>query len=351
VGHRTLNNVREKGTGKLNTSVGVREVEADSLYQYYVYGITVRSEIPLALPRQGDGGLARVELRLASASYFAERIRGVNFQTDAGDWYQYASLPNGSSYVRWSDVGEFLVSANGLCIACRRAEKASLESFQVYMLGQALSFALVKRGFEPLHATVVVVNGKAVAFLGDSGFGKSSLAACFLERGHRVLTDDLLIVQESGSCVLAYPGPPRIKLFPNMASRFLGKSAIGVPMNLEAKKLIVSMDAQRSCGVPVPLGAVYSVADPREVLRNQHVSIEPLTPREGFLALVKNSFNRRLVNPERLERQFTTTARLVDRIAVKKLSYPRVLGRLPEVREAVLSNLSCVEPEVCACSC
>ena len=85
------------------------------------------------------------------------------------------------------------------------------------MLGQALSFALVRQGFEPLHATVVVVDDHAVAFLGGNAFGKSSLAACFLEAGYRLLTDDLLILRESSDRILAYPGPPRIKLFPKIA--------------------------------------------------------------------------------------------------------------------------------------
>ena len=52
----------------------------------------------------------------------------------------------------------------------------------------------------------------AVAFLGDSGFGKSSLAAYLLSAGDRLVTDDLLLLQESEG-FLAYPGPPRIKLF------------------------------------------------------------------------------------------------------------------------------------------
>lgn len=336
-------------TAALNTSRDVREVRADSLYQYCVYGITVRSEIPLALPEAGDGRLALVELRMASASHFSNAIDGVSFQSRSGDWYQYGFLLDGSTYVHWPGVGEFLVSADGLRINCRRFEGSSFESFQVYMLGQALSFALVKQGLEPLHATVVVVNGRGAAFLGDSGFGKSSLAACFVEAGYSVLTDDALVLQEFRSSVVAYPGPPRIKLFPKVARRFLDDAAQSASMNPDTKKLILSMDLKRSCAMPVPLGAIYIVAGPREVVRRQRVSIEPLTPREGFLALVKHTFNSRLVNPERLQRQFTTTVGLAGRVSVKKLSYPRILARLPEVREAVLNDLSCVTQEAAAC--
>jgi hypothetical protein len=70
------------------------------------------------------------------------------------------------------------------------------------------------------------------------------------------------------------------------------------------------------------------------------MSIETLSPRETFVALVKGTFNRRLASAERLERQFGVMARLTDLIAVKTLSYPRVIDRLPEVREMVLSDLT-----------
>src|SRR5207249_3480420 len=157
--------------------------------------------------------------------------QGVDFDRRSDSWYRYASLRDGSIYVRWDTIGEFLVAADGCRITCRRVEASSPESFQVYMLGQALSFALVKQRFEPLHATVVVVNDRAVAFLGENGSGKSSLAACFVDAGHRLLTDDLLIVQERSNRLLAFPGPARIKLFPQIAGRFLGGVADRVPMN------------------------------------------------------------------------------------------------------------------------
>ena len=64
----------------------------------------------------------------------------------------------------------------------------------------------MKSGFEPLHATVVVVSGEAVAFLGESGYGKSSLAASFLDSGHQLLTDDLLILRASAGRVLGPHG-------------------------------------------------------------------------------------------------------------------------------------------------
>src|SRR5207249_6238091 len=188
--------------------------------------------------------------------------------------------------------------------------------------------------------TVVVVDGEAVAFLGECGFGKSSLAACFLDAGHQMLTDDLLLLQASAGRVLAYPGPPRIKLFSKAARRFLEDAPAGVRMNPQTRKLIIPMDRKRCCFTPVPVRAVYSLAGPREVFRKQQIHAEPLSPRQAFLELVKNTFNRRILDADRLERQFNETARLVSLVPVRKLSFARIWRQLPLVREAIISDLN-----------
>ena len=311
-------------------------------HRYCVYGIVVLSDTPLALPEctQKDG-LGQVECLNAPASFFFAATQAVGGVAPPDAWYRYAVLHDGSTYARWDTIGEFVVAADGSRITCRRLEESSLESFQVYMLGQALSFALVRQGFEPLHATVVVVDDQAIAFLGDNAFGKSSLAACFLEAGHRLLTDDLLILRESRNRVIAYPGPPRIKLFPKVARRFLGLTAASrVQMNADTNKLILPIDEHRRCTRPNGLDAIYALAAPRDACRSPGVSIETLPPREAFMELVKGTFNRRLVSQQRLERQFDFAARLTNLIAVKRLAYPRAIDRLHDVREAVLADLT-----------
>jgi hypothetical protein len=298
------------------------------------------SDIPLVLPEYSQGGLGQVDVVSADASAFLAAMQGVAFDPRSDSWYRYASLRDGSTYVRWDTVGEFLVSGDGRRITCRQVNGSSSESFQVYLLGQALSFALVKQRFEPLHATAVVVGDEAVAFLGHNAFGKSTLAACFLEAGDRLLSDDLLILQESSDRILAYPGPPRIKLFPGIASRFLGHSVNPVQMNADTSKLILPIEEERCCESPVVLKGIYSLADPGKGSRTPDVAIETLSARESFVELVKGTFNRRLVTPERLERQFRIMTSLTGLISVKKLRYPRTIDRLQDVRGMVLADLA-----------
>lgn len=307
-------------------------------YSYAVYGIKLASEFPLALPTAAGDALAEVSLRSTDAANLRAVVRDAPL-VNRDEWYDYAHLPDGSSYVRWRGLGEFLVGPKGAEIRCAKAPEASEESFQVYLLGQALSFALVKAGFEPLHATAVVHDGQAIILLGSGGFGKSTLAASFIAAGATLLTDDLLILHHAAGRFMAYPGPARIKLFPDSAHRFLGSVATtGAPMNAFSNKHVIPLAATQRCTQPVTVRGVYALVPPRETRRQRLVSITPLSQREAFLALIANTFNRYIGDPARLSRQHAETSRLSRSVAIRKLAYPRSTARLAEVREAILAD-------------
>jgi hypothetical protein len=312
--------------------------DAESRHRYGVYGIDIVSDRPLAMPAYSHDPLGRVECVRGAAAVFDAARQTTALERAPDAWHQYAALGDGSTYVRWQGVGEFLVAANGRRITSRPAADGSRESFQVYMLGQALSFALVKQRFEPLHATAIVVDGHAIAFLGGSAFGKSTLAACFLAGGHRLLTDDLLILRSCAEGIVAYPGPPRIKLFPQIARTFLSGAASGVAMNAGTEKRILALDETQACARPVRLAAIFSLAVPRESCRSNRPTIEPMSPREAFVELVGSSFNRRLAGAQRMARQFAAMAPIADAVPFKKLTYPRRIDLLTDVRAMVLAD-------------
>ena len=207
----------------------------------------------------------------------------------------------------------------------------------------------MKNGIEPVHATAVVIKGKAVAFLGDCGFGKSTLAAEFLQAGHRLLTDDLLILRKAGRQILAYPGPPRIKLLPEMTGRFLGEAKRSFPMNPQTQKLIVPLSRDCACHVAIPFAGFYVLPSPEEMSLGSNIHIRALSRKEAFLRLLGSAFNISDLHPHRLQRQFETTEALANSIVVKRLSYPRELEYLPQVREAILSDLVGNQGEGSAC--
>jgi hypothetical protein len=307
------------------------------MFRYGVYGIELASSLPLPLPACAATSLARVELSLADPQAFAEPAAAARV-VSPGSWFALAELADGATYVRWEGLGEFVVSADGARIACAKAPGAHDESFHVYLLGQALSYALVKAGFEPIHGTVLAKDGRAIALLGDSGYGKSTLAACMLAAGARLLTDDLLLVRVTGDGYLAYPGPARIKLLPDTAARFLPQAAEGVRMNPLTNKMILTLEEDRVERQPTPLTGVYVLPSPADTGRRRRIGFQVLSPREAFVALVSNTFNRQLTDPGRMGRQHAQTAALSRAVPIVAVSYPRGIDHVDALAEAILAH-------------
>ncbi len=308
---------------------------------YRLYGLTIASPIALPCPEK-EATDADVVFAEGPGVLFSRARLEAGLGPDASRWFEYARLSKGASYLRWSELYEFVVSGDGRRIAWRSLNGGNPEPFQSYLLSQVLSFAIVRQGIEPLHATSVVIKGEAVAFLGDCGYGKSSLGAAFLQAGCHLLTDDLLVLKEEEDRFMAYPGPPRIKLFPGIARRLLGERVRGTPMNNHTPKLVIPLGQNETASPQgaFPLKAIYVLTAPPASSRSHRITIRPLSARRAFVELVKNTFNTVIDEPDRLKRQFVLATRLAARVPLKFLSYPRTLARLTAVREAVRSDLN-----------
>jgi hypothetical protein len=280
-----------------------------------------------------------VKLLEGTSSLFSQTYLKTERKAKKSPFFHYANLKDGSIYVRWSGLFEFLISGDGTSILGHQLDHAGTEAFINYLLGQVLSFAMVKQGIEPLHSTVVRIDDGAIGFVGDCGYGKSSLGASFLQEGYSLLTDDLLILKENNGCFVAHPGFPRIKLFPKIAKKFIGKKAEGVRMNNLTAKLIFRLDRHQFARTPVPLRSIYVLTPPAARLRWKKVTIRRLSQRRAFLSLLRNTFNTKVTEPDRLKRQFTFFTEIVSKVPIKTLSYPRSLKSLSLVRDAILRDL------------
>jgi hypothetical protein len=257
------------------------------------------------------------------------------------DWFAARKLSNGGFYVRWMGLFEFLIAPDGRRILYRRLKHASRESFSVYLLGQVLSFSMLAFGREPLHGTGVEIDGQAVTFLGDCGYGKSTLGAAMLARGYPVLTDDVVALEETRGDWHVHPGLPRIKLFPSIARQLLGSAVPGVRMNPETSKLVLRLKSEQSVRRPTRLKQIYVLSDPaQETAHHEKPVVDRLSDREAFLEIIRAAFNLTVLDRERFANQFEFAKRLVAGVSVKRLSYPRRLSVLPAVCDAVLADLA-----------
>ena len=313
-----------------------RKSSSSRAHVYYVYGLRLDSAWPLPYSRVPAPRLANVSLLRGTTQPFRRALGDINVIDGPALWGT-AALADGSRYLRWSGAFEFLIPHDGRSITCRPLTARGVDAFHTH-LGPSLSFALINLGFEPLHSTTVVIDEGAVALMGDCGYGKSSLGASFVKAGYRLLTDDLLVTAHEDGRFVAYPGAPRVKLYPAIAKVIFGPRVTGLRLKPLTPKLIIPLDETRSQRTPVPLKAIY-VLRPPGARAPSRVVIRRLSHRRAFVELVRNTFNMAVSEPERLERQFALATRLAMDVPVRSLSYPREFGMLRDAREAILADL------------
>jgi hypothetical protein len=304
---------------------------------YHIYGVRLESAWPLPWPKTRAPWVAKIFLLKSNQARFTRALERVDIPPDGPHWVT-AATASGSTYLRWSGLFEFLIPPDGRSMFCRPLGTAATSAFQTH-LGASLSFALINLGIEPLHATTVVVDGQAIALMGDCGYGKSSLGASFVSDGHPLLTDDLLVLKDTGTEFLAHPGVPRVKLFPDIARRILGPRIHGTRLEELTPKLIIPLDGRRAWRLPVRLAAIYMLTPPESRRNARTVGIRRLSSRRACIELVRNTFNMAVTDPRRLERQFALAARLALQVPIKSLSYPRTFTMLEAARDAILRDL------------
>lgn len=317
---------------------GILSVDTPSLYGAVLLDGTVS-------PNQDSTGPS-VRLIAAPPSLFEQVARRMGAWDVTSSWFRYGALGDGRAYLHWDRLCDFLVSPDGRVIEYNLMRRDAQESFENYLFTHAMSFALLKQGVESLHATTIFVDGHGIAFLGDSGVGKSTLAAGFLQAGARLVTDDLLVfftpdgVPSPRSSFYACPGPARVKLFPHTAQALLGLPPAAPPMHPDTSKIVLRLTSEQHCIDPVPVSVLY-VIEPPLSLGGEDVTIEPLGRADAFLAVLRNTFNAMVTDTVRLTGQFRFASSLARSLPVRRLRYPRTLSRLPSVVSAVRTNLRC----------
>ena len=129
-------------------------------HRYSVYGVEVTSAWPLSLPARLDRTARIAEVDFVDGT--DEDFSDVDVPADPErPWFQSHVFPDGSTYARWSGLYEFRIHADGSRVACRPLNGSDRAVLQNFLFGQALSFALVQQGIEPLHAAVVQVEDMA----------------------------------------------------------------------------------------------------------------------------------------------------------------------------------------------
>jgi hypothetical protein len=222
----------------------------------------------------------------------------------------------------WKDIGAFLIRG-GNEIVVFPAPNVSQQVLRLFLLGRVLGTLLHQRGLLVLHASAVATNGRAIAFMGGKGWGKSTLAAAMYEAGHSIVADDVVPIRiDSFGTASVFPGFPQLKLWPEAAA-FLGDTVATLPRLHPEYEKRARVAARGFSSAAVPLRAIYVLDE------GDQLEFTTLGSKEGFLELVRHSYAASLLEAtETGPRHFRHCSDLVKTVSIHRLKRTTSLQEL-----------------------
>jgi hypothetical protein len=239
--------------------------------------------------------------------------------------------------LRFPELADFEVSADGTEVVVYPTMDAEETTVEHLYINQMVPLALSRQGRPAFHASVVTVPGGAVAFLGKSGMGKSTLAASFALNDAAFLTDDALLIEETPGGLLATPSHASVRLWKDSVDALIDQdNPRAGPISYSDKARLLAGDALAYDDQPQPLLAAF-------VLDNQAVSAIAIAALDGAarqMAWVGNSFLLDIEDKALLAKHFEWTHRMSSSVPTFSLDYPREFCMLAEVRHAVRQHVA-----------
>ncbi|MFO7926259.1 MAG: hypothetical protein ACQET5_07105 [Halobacteriota archaeon] len=300
-------------------------MRATSARSYSAFGLTVRSDLDLPeLPRQDGSAGERADVAIT----VGEIDRPELTECDDGT-VEYAGP---DEYYLTYEVVDVAVRDGREIVVAPKGDVPN-EILRHVVLGPAFNHLLHQRGHFVLHASVVDVDGSAVAFLGESGQGKTTTAMAFLLEGYRVLSDDVATIAFGDDGPAVRSGYPAIKLDPAVVDRF--DVPVGEPREIsDARERHFYPLPYEQPSEPVRLERSYVLEDA------ERFEIADFRPEMRMMKLIENTYTAGLLSDDATAvSNFGQCAELAAAIDVKHLRRPRDLEELPRLVERVIEDL------------
>ena len=298
----------------------------------------LESDLELAeLPRVA----ARAEIKVRVASDLPGPPHGLTKRHDWLDPDGHVSLSLSKSktayHLVFPGATRFTVSAAGdELIGC--SVRQDTETLRHHLLGQVLPRVLAHRGRLVLHASAVVGPSGAIAILGGTGAGKSTLAAALLAHGCELVADDALVLEWHDEQLMAVPDPRGVRLLPAAAERLVAGAVLADAETDTAGKFRIARGLSTMTTLePLPLvGAV--LLQPSTTAGR--IDVEPLPPATALMAFLEHSFHLDLWDRDRLARRLRDFGRVAEALPLSRLRFRHHYGDLTTLSDRVLARVT-----------
>lgn len=287
-------------------------IETEKRVVYMAFGLSVISEIPLPELPHGKNNVESIDIE-------------VRMEDLTQDWYEFSVDHNAfvikEKFVMFQvpNVATFSIQ-EGKKISVSPISKDVEDVIRLYILGTCMGAILMQRGIFPLHGSAVAINGKAYAFVGDSGAGKSTIASAILNIGYQFLSDDVVAISlsQDESIPFVTPSYPQQKLWQDSLDILGMESSNFRPIFGRENKYCIPISSQFS-SEQVPLAGVFELIK----TENNEFKIYPIDSLKRFYTLYYNTYQNCLIqNLGLMDWHFNTTAKIVDKIDIYQIHRP-----------------------------
>ncbi len=284
-----------------------------------VFGLDVSSEIPLSFLEGSSAGPTGRALGISAQAADAMKLdwpESVELICDQRDLdgsviFRIEAHPEAGYLVSGPKHGAYLLSADGRQLRCA-PEGCPDDAWQRLLIAQVLPFAALLRGLEVFHASAVARHGEAVAVLGPSGAGKTSVALELCHLGADFLADDVLALEVRDGELLVHPGT-QIAGLDHAEARRLEKAGKPRREKVAAVNERERLLRMRGAAEPAPLAALFFLDR-----RSDGPPSPRFEPVEDAQWLLSATFNFVLTRPERL-RGLLEVCALAARLRVERI--------------------------------
>jgi hypothetical protein len=239
--------------------------------------------------------------------------------------------------IRFPQLADFVVQIPARRIVCHPDRSTDERVVRHLLLDQVIPRILAIDDGMVLHASAITVLGRAVAFVGPTGAGKSTVAASFAANGARLLADDFVPLRENAGGFVAVPSYPGLRLWPDSAKLFARREDSVVAVAPGSEKLRLVIQTPERATQPYPLAAIVALDDASE---KAEIDVRQLRSRSGFMAVYPQTFRLERSGRDRQRAEFDRFAWLAESTAIFRLEYPRGYEHLPEVRRRILKAVA-----------
>jgi len=250
--------------------------------------------------------------------------------------YSVGLTPDGY-FFRFAAKANFRVSLPDRSIFCSPRSGTDTATIRHLLLDHVLPRLLVDDDELAIHASAIrTEDGRGVAFLGDSGWGKSTLAQSFNANGADLLGDDCLKLWVRGESLLGIASYSGCRLWSDSVQALFPGGVDALRMGeVTSKQRILRADVDGAEAVPID--NLFILNDPESYAGNE-ILIKPISGTQAMMELVKCSFMLDVGSKQTAENQFRTIHAILEaQPNVYSLGFPRDYHLLPEVRKKILS--------------